>query len=472
MALRRFLTAAAVTLGALALTPAPASAHPEHGAFAQWRGPSDAQPVSGDEVHITARLAFGEDGVQSWAVEVVAPPEAADAYPGYGTICQQTTGGSPPLATEVDCIWNTTAYPADGALAHNGTYLIRITARNGERRVFSPEPETHTSERLVRVVNQTAAPADVKLSFAEGAKQATLRWSPNPEPDVSRYVVQERIGSADWQTVGETGRKVTTFTRRLATPGTYRYQVAALRSTGEGNQTVASPWATPAGEPKQVVVAEPPKPSTTSSSSTTTTTGASKKAADSDGQGDGQAAPGSPQTEKAESPSGVPAPVSTGGSVDPAAGAVDPTPGEAKPAAPSSPPARSSFTPIAPGGPGSVESRQSFSGNVTEKPAAPKAAAKAAQPRVVQEPDGPYSPTLPYPKAAPPADTSADDDGAELETVEPGDEEAAIGLPASRSQSDPRAVAVPLAGGLLLFVFAMLALHVSRRSSEMALETD
>lgn len=459
MALRRTFALASLSLVTVALAAPPASAHPEHGNFVEWRGPSDTQPVSGDEVHIRARLNFGDDGVQSWSVEVVAPPEVAGAYPGYATICESSTGGTPPLTADVDCVWDTTAYPADDAVAHNGRYLIRVSARNGERRVFSPSSEAHTAERAVRVVNPTSAPTDVNLSVADGAKQATLRWAPNAEPDVVRYVVQEKIGSGEWQTVGETGRKVTTYTRRLGAPGTYRYQVAALRSTGDGDQTVASPWAAPAGEPKQVVVAEPPKPTTTTTATTAPPAGKA-----SEGDGPKSDSPGSPGGTGGPAPSpapegapGVPAgPPSPEGTPKVAAGEPAPAPRGAI------------VTPIAPGRPGSVESQQSFSGKVIDKGAG-AAPAPAPQPkvRVVNQPDGPYSETLPYPKREAPAAPAEPD----LDPVDAGDTEAAIRLPAPGRDGDARAVLVPLAGGLLIFVFAMLALHVSRQST-LALEVE
>ena len=40
---------------------------------------------------------------------------------------------------------------------------------------------------------------------------------------------------------------MTTFTRDLSAPGTYRYQVAALRSAGSGTDTIQSAWAGPGG---------------------------------------------------------------------------------------------------------------------------------------------------------------------------------------------------------------------------------
>jgi hypothetical protein len=453
MALRRTLALIALPLLALAALPAPgAYAHAEHGTFVQWKGPSDTEPVSGEEVHIKARLSFGEDGVQSWAVEVVAPPDVAGAYPGYGTICESSSSGQPPLAAEVDCVWDTTMYPTGGAIAHNGRYLIRITARNGERRIFSPSPEPHTAERAVRVVNPTSAPTDVKLSMAESGKQATVKWTPNSEPDVVRYVVQEKIGSGDWQTVGETGRKVTTYTRKLGAPGTYRYQVAALRSNGEGDGTVASPWAAPAGEPKQVVVAEPPKPTTT-----TTTAPPAKKAASGD-----EPTPHSPENPPAPAPEGAP-----GAPAGPPLPEGDPNRSASEAPAPGEPGRTAVVTPIAPGGPGSVESKQSFSGKVVDHSGVPVKPGPAPKQRVIDQPDGPYSETLPYPKQETPA-APVDPD---LDAVDAADEEAAIRLPSSDPGEDARAVLVPLAGGLLIFVFAMLGLHVSRRSAP-ALEVE
>lgn len=172
------------------LASGPAAAHSDHGAFVGWHSPGDGARLSGRSYHIRATISFGNDGVKSWSVAVDSPPGAN--HPGYGTLCEQTMGGSP-LSAEIDCPWDTTVYP-DEKLSQNRTYFIRITAYNAERSLFSPPSESHTAERRVMVVNDVAAPTGVTLSSSEAGKQATVRWAANPEPDITSYVIQERFG--------------------------------------------------------------------------------------------------------------------------------------------------------------------------------------------------------------------------------------------------------------------------------------
>lgn len=422
--MRKTPAAAGLALLIFSLATPVAWAHPDHGNFIEWRSPRDGEPVSGGAVHIRGKVAF-EDGVKSWAVEVLAAPGAAVKHQGYGRICEEEVGGSP-SSVEIDCVWNTTAYPDDGGLAHNGQYIVRVLAENAGRGVFSSPSESHTADRPVSVVNTVGAPHGVRLSSSESPNQAIVRWESNPEPDIVRYLVQERLGGGQWQTVGETGRKLTTLTRRLTSPGTYRYQVAAVRSSGSETDTVQSSWSGPAVEPRQIVVAEP---APASSSTTTTTT------------------PGPDLPLAAEDASPGPPPAEAGPRVAAGADGAPAAPGAAGPG-----PSRFAMvTPIQPGAPGSVGSLQTSSGNLIER-----AAPRPGAPKPVED-DGPYSDTLPYPKKPAPPAGPPDADGSDRVLVT---------LPDVGRSDDPRAVIVPLAGGLLLFVLAMLAFKASRRGGD------
>ena len=430
------------------VTPPHASAHAEHGAFVQWRAPEEGQRVSGEAAHIRARVAFGDDGVKSWAVEVVAPPGAD--YPGFGKICEETVGGTPSFV-DIDCAWDTVAYPDDGRLSENHQYLVRITAENARRSVFSPPSEWHGAERRVAVVNGVSAPRDVRLSFSEAGKQATVRWERNPEPDILRYVIQERFGSDPWRTVGEAGGTVNSFTRRLSAPGTYRYQVAALRSAGSDTETLQSAFSGPAAEPREIVVPEPKRPAPTTTS-TTSPPPADQGRPPQDEPGPGPRAPGGAGTPD------VPQPIEAGGAVNgpPAPGPEPGSPG----AAPGGAPGPSGLvTRIEPGAPGTVGSREVSGGNLVAKGAPPQPG-RTPPP----EPDGPYSETLPYPQQeAPPAAPDEEDEGIA---------KVLVGLPEVIASDDRREEIVPLAAGLLIFVFAMQGFYLSRRTGDGPLETE
>ncbi|MGH9037307.1 MAG: hypothetical protein ACRD0O_16235, partial [Acidimicrobiia bacterium] len=129
-----------------------------------------------------------------------------------------------------------------------------------------------------------------------------------------------------------------------------------------------------------------------------------------------------------------------------------PPPGE-----PPAPPAL--VTPIAPGSPGSDGSGQTSAGNLVQEGGA---APTPRVPATAAEPDGPYSETLPYPKADPPPVPDEDE----------GIGKVLVGLPAVIAGDDRRELIIPLAAGLLLFVVAMHALYLSRRVDPGPLEAD
>lgn len=420
------LTVAGLPGGPVPASPALAQ---EQAAFVQWQSPDEGARLSGQTIHIKAKVGY-HGGVKSWAVEVLAP-EGAD-YPGYGTICEQTESRSPAYVN-IDCVWDSTAYPNDGGPAQNRPYVVRISAHgSAQSGMFSDgrAPAPHSEDRGIVASNPVSAPRDVHLGFSEPTRQATVRWAPNPEPDIASYIVQERIGDGPWKSVGQAGGKVTTFTRSLSAPGTYRYQVAALRAAGSGSDTIQSAWAGPGAEPKQIVVAEPKRPATT-------TTTAPPYAAD--GAGDPPADPANP---------GDPNPLAASGAVN-------------GPAAPGAPPADGAnpdvsrngalVTPIQPGAPGSVKS----GGATVGSPVGP-VAAKAGKPANLDESEGPdtgFSAALPYKQV----EGGSEDDG-EVGRV-------LVGLPEAIGDEDARHLLVPMAAGLLLFVFAMHLLYATRRAA-------
>jgi hypothetical protein len=256
--------------------------------------------------------------------------------------------------------------------------------------------------------------------------------------------VQERVGDGPWKNVGQAGGRVTTFTRNLSAPGTYRYQVAALRAAGSGNDTVQSAWSGPATEPKQIVVAEPKRPETT----TTTTPPYS---ADGSADPPPPADPGDPTVPPA------PPPVASAGAVDPSAPPGPPAPDGSTDTSRSG---AAAVSPIQHGAPGSVRSGGATVGGL----AAPPTTKPAKAPKELDESEGPdtgFSSELPYRQAG----ESADDGG--------GVGRVLVGLPEAIGGDETRQVLVPLAGGLLLFVFAMHALYISRRAApEAPLDTE
>jgi hypothetical protein len=105
------------------------------------------------------------------------------------------------------------------------------------------------------------------------------------------------------------------------------------------------------------------------------------------------------------------------------------------------------ITRVQPGAPGSVQSHQSSGGRLVDRSGDPNAA-----PPVV--PDEPFSEQLPYKQKPAPANPGADGIAGTL-----------VSLPRTIPADSRRDMAIPLAAGLLLFVFAMHALYLSRRSA-------
>jgi hypothetical protein len=422
-----------VAVGAALLVVGPVSAPPalaqQKGGYVMWQSPDDGARLSGQTVHIKAKAGY-YGGVQSWSVGVLAP-EGAD-YPGYGTICEQNESRSP-ASVSIDCAWDTTAYPNDGGPAQNRPYVVRITI-TGSQSGSVPDGGPHSEDRGVTVSNPVSAPRDVRLTFAENTKQATVRWQPNPEPDIISYVVEERVGDGPWKNVGQAGGKVTSFTRSLSAPGTYRYQVAALRAAGSDDDTIQSAWSGPAAEPKQIVVAEPPRPT-----STTTT---APPSADEPAQPPPPADPGDPTKGPA------PVPVTSAGAVNDPAAPGAPAPDGSTDASRSG----ALISPIQHGAPGSVQSGGAKIGGL----AAPPSTKPPKAPKELDESEGPdtgFSQQLPYKQDG----QSAEDGGSMGKML--------VGLPEAIGGDETRQVLVPLAGGLLLFVFAMHALYISRRAA-------
>jgi hypothetical protein len=248
--------------------------------------------------------------------------------------------------------------------------------------------------------------------------------------------VQERVGDGPWKNVGQAGGRATNFTRTLSAPGTYRYQVAALRTAGSGDDTVQSAWSGPANEPKQIVVAEPPRPETTTTTTPASSAEGSPEPPPPADPGDPTVPPAPPQVTSAGAPNDPAAPGATpDGSTD------------------TSRTGAAVVSPIQHGAPGSVRSGGATVGGL----AAPPSTKPPREPQEGEEPEGPdtgFSAELPYKQ-----------NGESAEEGDGGVGRVLVGLPEAIGGDETRQMLVPLAGGLLLFVFAMHVLYISRRAA-------
>ena len=98
-------------------------------------------------------------------------------------------------------------------------------------RTPAPAP-TETGPAPIPLAGLPAAPTN--LAGTLSCTSAQLTWSASPDAE-NGYVVY-RIGPGDGspQRVGTVARSVTSFSDAISNPGTYRYQVAALRNGMEG----------------------------------------------------------------------------------------------------------------------------------------------------------------------------------------------------------------------------------------------
>ncbi len=423
--MRRSLASAALALLFFLAAVPMASAHDEAGTHhVTWGAdaPEDGDTLFGSDF-VTARAEI-DDGVKKWRIEM--KPESG----GAPFFCETDVPNNP-LVTDLKfrCDWNTARSgsvvnqkPAEAGFAVNGRYVITVTVWNHGRNrgLLTPAIEGDVAHvlqptRTVIVQNPVSQPTGIVRTFDSGSRTATIGWHANPEPDIEKYVIQETTdGGKTWAKVGERPGGSTSFQRPVERPGTYRYRVSAVRPGVE-----QSPWTVT--DPLEVAATPEPTP---------TTSDAGQPPAGGDG--------GVPFVPGAAQPS-PPSPV---------------TPGTAAPAAP-----RPSFG----GGTGI--------GSFTLPSSRPSVPAGRPQVTTTTEFDPGYSQTLPYkPKAG--GDASPEGEEQELaggEEETPQSMTRIITIPRPR---DTRALLVPLAAGLTLFVFAMQITYFIRQRPALATVED
>lgn len=301
--MRRLVATAALALLALPLAAPAASGHgdtTDH--YIDWKwdndhvSPADGIDVEGtDVVYAFARF---QDGVKSWDVTL------RPAVPGVEPrVCHQDVPGAP-KEVYIECRWDTTRAGRDGTggPSVNGKYTIEVVVTNvgGTVDILGPpepsgphalyqdpgdskaNPPRSPRWREVYVVNPVTVPTGVGRSYDSGTRNVTVSWNPNPEPDISEYIIQEKVGDGGWTEVGRRSGAFTTFERPISEPGTYQYQVAAKRPEVSRSAFVATtalevsspemaPTATDGGDPAPEGDPGVPLPGT---EDTTTTTGA------------------------------------------------------------------------------------------------------------------------------------------------------------------------------------------------------
>lgn len=400
--MRRTLAASVLALLALALAAPPALADE-----ITWgsKTPKEGDSVQGNGVLIAAHADFAGADVYDWEVHVLAP--AGATYPGFGLLCLGPADDNG--EADIKCNWDTVGYPAPtGGSSLNGRYeiLVKVWEEDcpliGQCNRLEPPYER---KRAVVVSNPVVAPSNVHVSFDGGSRQPTVTWDRNPEPDIRKYLIEERIGDGNWGPAGERGAGDTSFQRAALTDGgTYRYRVAAVRADGR-DSLMQSVWT----EASDHVSFNPPGPESPGGSGS--------------GQIDGEPLPDSfdgspttttkPGTARGETPRGG-SPTSPGFSF-----------------------------------PGSISGR---SGSFSTPATIPGLAGSPSISRS-PEPDPGFSQYLPYrPKA-----TSTTGQGGEVAAPR------TTTIPGAPKKRDPVGLVAPLAAGLAVFVLAMQFTYVVRR---------
>jgi hypothetical protein len=424
--MRKFLAATilallSVSLVTTAVRAADVPDSPDHVIDWQQETPPDGTRINGPDVHITAYARF-RDGVLNW--DVTLRPETPGVEP---RVCHQdiaqTANGRYPTEVYIDCPWDTAKGGRDNnnGLSVNGVYTIEVTVANAgdpvgltgrrpPRTIYGLFQDASKQQwREVLVDNPVLAPTGVGRSYDSGSRTVTVNWSPNPEPDIDKFIIQEKVGTGSWSKVAERPGGSTNFQKAIDKVGTYQYRVAAVRP-----EVAQSGWATT--DPLEVTTTE-----------TTATTSGDPGQAPSDGGDPGVFVP---------------------------TGAPDPPPPGTAPG-----PSSSTAQPKAGSGPG-----PSFGGFPIFSTPSGRSGTVAPRPQntTTTEFDPGYTDKLPY-KAKSPASDGGD-------SALPGDEvppQTLPGLPIPRPR-DVRALLVPLAGGLATFVFAMQMTFLLKRRPALA----
>jgi hypothetical protein len=234
--------------------------------------PDGAAVYATDEV-VTVKVHF-VDGVKNWDVRI--QPDAG----GAPSTCHEDLGQDSkkyPTDIYISCPWDTSRVidrtldqPTPGASAGdqnlnrhwhlndhgpsvNGRYSIQVLAQSAGQPqcgvlTCSPPTQPQSFElyqdaaakrwRQVYVTNDVAAPTGVNSGFDSGNNRINVTWAANPEPDVT-YMVQEKVGDGKWSGGVSVPGSATNYVRTVDQPGKYQYQVAAVRpsptaDTGKG----------------------------------------------------------------------------------------------------------------------------------------------------------------------------------------------------------------------------------------------
>lgn len=284
---RRLVAAAALAALCSGLTVPLALAHSDSNVhtLAWGASPDPTTANDGAEVYsndeIVAAVANFDDRIRGWDV-VIRPVNGGQPSTCREDLAQEN--GRYPATVYINCPWDTTRvtkHTLPGATRSadasrpdfsrtwqsedlgpsvNGKYTIEITVTNAGLRcgaltgcypdnsvAIEPHPLYQSNSnpprwREVWVTNGVGEPTGVTNSFDASTNRLRVSWAPNPEPDVS-YIVQEKVGDGKWSSGAAVPGNATTYERAIEQPGRYQYRVAAVRpapTSGSGDGAAAT----------------------------------------------------------------------------------------------------------------------------------------------------------------------------------------------------------------------------------------
>jgi hypothetical protein len=419
--------------------------------------PDGSAVYASDEV-VTVKVHF-VDGVKNWDVRL--QPDAG----GAPSTCHEDIAqdnGKYPTDIYISCPWDTTRavdrtldqptpggaagdqnlqrhwHLSDHGLSLNGRYSIQVIAQSAGQAqcgvlTCSPATQPQSFElyqdpaakrwRQIYVTNGVANPTGVNNSYDPATNRINVTWAPNPEPDVT-YMVQEKVGDGKWSDGVSVPGSATNYVRTIDQPGKYQYQVAAVRPapTADTGKAAAATKTSSYVATGAVDIAQVTPP---------TTAGANGADGAADGGDPGVFIPGDAPPSTAPG-SHVAAPAKGTSAAGRSSG----------PSSGSRPSGTAGRSTGATGGGGTVPGEAEGEG-----------------------PDGGFSSTLPYQAQ----DGSAQDGLGDGSEEQPESMSKLVNVPRPH---DARALLVPVALGLLMFVFAMQLKVLFRSRPAMANAAD
>jgi len=225
-------------------------------ASSAFTSPSDGQTLSS---------APTVSGSVSMSQPITALALAADDGHGHGDTITLHCGDP---GASCDSAGTTMTFSWTPNLAYNGNYTLTGRA-DGQATLVSQAATESLGPLHFGVAVAPIAPRNVSASVAP-SRVATVSWRPNPEPDVTTYLVYRSIDGGDMRAVGSVSGASKTFSYQDAAStqagGRYAYQVVAVRPDADGNPStgVASSPSAPA---RATVPAPPPGATGTTSGS-------------------------------------------------------------------------------------------------------------------------------------------------------------------------------------------------------------